>query len=326
MTRRDLNQINFSEFKYRTMNDPIVHYTMARLGTERALTNFINAVLSDKGEPWMIENISIKNPFDVRQYEGDKQIVVDIHAEDSQKRAYDIEFQIVSHKCFVERCLYYWDRLFNSQIREGAPFVNLNPVISIILTDFQLTDHLKALQTNIKTRVHSKFMLRESDMPEVVLTDRLQMHFIQMPSTLDAESLAGVGPALAQWLTYFGFPLRTKEEAMKEAISQNESIATVFGDYVKFQEDPVLRKLAEDAELSRQFFETDRQMTRMEALKEGRVKDIKRLLTKRFGSLPPAVAEALDKKIAEKADEAECDRLFDLAMDCASVEQFQRGL
>ncbi|MBQ1455333.1 MAG: hypothetical protein IIZ25_05750 [Thermoguttaceae bacterium] len=113
---------------------------------------------------------------------------------------------------------------------------------------------------------------------------------------------------------------------MKEAISQNESIATVFGDYVKFQEDPVLRKLAEDAELSRQFFETDRQMTRMEALKEGRVKDIKRLLTKRFGSLPPAVAEALDKKIAEKADEAQCDRLFDLAMDCASVEQFRRGL
>ena len=117
---------------------------------------------------------------------------------------------------------------------------------------------------------------------------------------------------------------------MKEAISQNESIATVFGDYVKFQEDPVLRKLAEDAELSRQFIETDRQMTRMEALEEGRaeecVKNIKQLLTKRFGSLPPAVAEALDKKIAEKADEAECDRLFDLAMDCASVEQFRRGL
>ena len=112
---------------------------------------------------------------------------------------------------------------------------------------------------------------------------------------------------------------------MKEAISQNQSV-TLFGNYVKSQEDPVLRKLAEDAELSRQFIETDRQMTRMEALKEGRVKDIKRILTKRFGSLPPAVAEALDKKAAEKADEAECDRLFDLAMDCASVEQFQRGL
>ena len=120
---------------------------------------------------------------------------------------------------------------------------------------------------------------------------------------------------------------------MKEAISQNQSV-TLFGNYVKSQEDPVLRKLAEDIELSRQFFETDRRMIRMEALEEGRaearaegrVKFIKRILTKRFGSLPPAVAEALDKKIAEKADEAECDRLFDLAMDCASVEQFQRGL
>ena len=136
---------------------------------------------------------------------------------------------------------------------------------------------------------------------------------------------------------------------MKETISQNQSV-TLFGNYVKSQEDPVLRKLAEDIELSRQFFETDRRMTRMEAFAEGyaegyaegfaeglkeglaearaegRVKFIKRILTKRFGSLPPAVAEALDKKIAEKADEAECDRLFDLAMDCASVEQFQRGL
>ena len=116
---------------------------------------------------------------------------------------------------------------------------------------------------------------------------------------------------------------------MKEAISQNQSV-TLFGNYVKSREDPVLRKLAEDIELSRQFFETDHRMTRMEALEEGRaeecVKNIKRILTKRFGSLPPAVAEALDKKAAEKADEAECDRLFDLAMDCASVEQFQRGL
>ena len=330
MTQRDFSKVNFRDLTFRTINDPIVHYAFGRSGSEEVLTNFINAVLSDKGETPLIDNVTIKNPFDVRRFKNDKQIVVDIRAEDKQGRTYDVEFQVLPHTSFMERCLYYWGRIFDSQIDKGTAYNELSPVTSIILTDFQLSDRFEALQTNVKTRVHSKFMICERDMPEVVLTDCFRMHVIQLPKTLDAESLAGVGPELSQWLKYFGFPLKTREETMREAISQNGAVATAFGDYVTFQEDPQLRELAKEAERNLKDIMDELQVREDKGRTEGStntaIEMIKQLFTMRFGSLDTATEEALNKKAERPIDQTERVRLTALVMNCASPEDFRRDL
>ena len=59
---------------------------------------------------------------------------------------------------------------------------------------------------------------------------------------------------------------------------------------------------------------------------ESRMGGIKTVLATRFGALTPTVTKALDKKVEERTDKAECDRLFDLAVNCVSLEQFERDL
>ena len=59
---------------------------------------------------------------------------------------------------------------------------------------------------------------------------------------------------------------------------------------------------------------------------ETAVKDAKRLLLHRFGQLPPAVIQPLDQKLKSTPDEVECDRIVDLALDCASLDEFLASL
>ena len=69
---------------------------------------------------------------------------------------------------------------------------------------------------------------------------------------------------------------------------------------------------------------------RAEGLAEGRadttVKNAKKFLTSRFGQLPPAIIQALDQKVESISNEAECDRIVDLAIHCASLEEFVASL
>ena len=69
---------------------------------------------------------------------------------------------------------------------------------------------------------------------------------------------------------------------------------------------------------------------REEGREEGRVgtavKNVKRLLSRRFGQLSPEITQALDKKVVAVSDEAECNRMIDLALDCATLEEFRASL
>ena len=69
---------------------------------------------------------------------------------------------------------------------------------------------------------------------------------------------------------------------------------------------------------------------RAEGREEGRVgtavKNVKRLLSRRFGQLSPEITQALDKKVVAVSDEAECNRMIDLALDCATLEEFRASL
>ena len=71
-------------------------------------------------------------------------------------------------------------------------------------------------------------------------------------------------------------------------------------------------------------------IARAEGREEGRVgtavKNVKRLLSRRFGQLSPEITQALDKKVVAVSDEAECNRMIDLALDCATLEEFRASL
>ena len=131
-------------------------------------------------------------------------------------------------------------------------YVHLRPVVSIFLTDFHNPAKLGGLYERQADRIHQSFSIRSDELPEVVLTDHLSLHFLQLPKMIDASSLAEVCPQLADWLTYFGYPHKTTEADMESTTASNMCIASAFGDYRTFHLDQDLRLLAENAEFSQQ--------------------------------------------------------------------------
>jgi len=80
------------------------------------LLSFINAVHSDSGFP-VIKTVEIKNPFNIKNFSIDKESIVDVKATDENQRVYDVEVLTTGNYIFRNRTLYYWTKLYSSQLK-----------------------------------------------------------------------------------------------------------------------------------------------------------------------------------------------------------------
>ena len=136
------------------------------------LLSFINSVMVDVNFP-TLSSVEIKNPFNLKTIVFEKETILDIKAVDNSGRQYDIEVQSTGDYHFRARSLYYWAKLYVSQLNEGEVYKSLKPAICINVLDFSLLEYIK--------RPHSCFMLHDIIEPENVLTDHLMLHFLELP-------------------------------------------------------------------------------------------------------------------------------------------------
>ena len=237
-----------------TMSDIFVHYLFGSKKYAPVLVHFVNAVLDD-ARLGLITKATVKNPFNVKSCQVEKETILDILAEDENSKIYDFEVQVAGHPYFVERYLYYWAKVFSAQLTETEPYTVLKPVTSIILTDFQAIKDIDLL--------HTSFGILSKDAPHRLLTGHFDMHFLRVPEAINEESLKLVSPPLKAWLTFFGYPKKTTEEEMKEASKNNPGVELAATAYNDFTQDPELRALAE----RREMFLRDNQ-TKLETLSE----------------------------------------------------------
>ncbi len=214
----------------------------------------------------------------------------------------------------------------------------MKPVVSIILTDFQNIEKLGGLFPSHSERIHTSFGIRSNERPEILLTDHLRIHFLQLPKKINAKALAEVHPQLANWLTYFGFPEKTTEVDMEKVVNSNSNVASAYGAYCSFHLDPELRIIAENCErfrLDAEAYADSREEQgeirgkirgeikgeikgKIEGEIKGKIDSLIHILTKRLGPLPDNIMT----KITALKDLAEIDRLADIALDVPSLEQF----
>ncbi len=105
---------------------------MGRKGHENRLINFLNAILEFCGYK-KITKVTILNPYNDKDFLTDKLSIVDIKAEDSDGKLYQIEVHLSGESDRIKHILYTWCRLFSGQIKEGGDYKKLKPVISIWL-------------------------------------------------------------------------------------------------------------------------------------------------------------------------------------------------
>lgn len=156
----------------RLTNDYAFKRVFGSASSTPILVELLNAILGDR-LPHPIVDVEVLSPFDPKHYEVDKLSILDIKAIDDAGRIYDIEMQNWLHSAYPNRAVYYLAGLIRDQLREGQHYDMLKPCIGIHFVD----DRLLARDDSF----HWKFCLADRDHPEVILTDLLQLDFIELP-------------------------------------------------------------------------------------------------------------------------------------------------
>ncbi|MFZ5989541.1 MAG: Rpn family recombination-promoting nuclease/putative transposase [Bacillota bacterium] len=143
----------------------------------------------------------------------DKSGRLDVRAKTADGMQVDIEVQLTNQRNMEKRTMFYWGKLFLEGIKQGDDYISLSKVITINILDFNFLDIDK---------FHSKYHLWEDEEDNYLLTDLIEIHFIEMPKFRAFKEKDLKGNSLHRWLKFFDKML--SEEELKELIEMDSAI------------------------------------------------------------------------------------------------------
>ena len=147
--------------------DVIFKAMFGREGSESVLSDFLSRLLEIPRES--IQRIIMDNVELMPDNYADKFCRVDLKMQ-VDERLINIELQINNEESFRERTLYYWSRIYGSELKSGEDYSNLKETICINIVNFNLFDC---------DTFHSHFKIMEKSRHEV-LTDKFGIHFFEL--------------------------------------------------------------------------------------------------------------------------------------------------
>lgn len=180
---------------------------------------------------------------------------------DETGRQYDIEVQIVGNERFTYRSLFYWSKLYSSQLSTGDDYRSLKPAITINLLNFSIIKNHE--------NVHSCFVIAEKD-AHLVLTDHLIMHFLELPKF---EKSSHFKSSFEKWMAFFKYEGQ-EEKIMETIIKDDPIIEEAHEKYKSFTQNDELIELYEAKMKWQLQYNTDMADARESGYKEGIEKGI----------------------------------------------------
>ena len=174
----------------------------ALLGSEEnrnLLIHFLNAFLAQElSEP--IVWVEIMNPYNEKEFLSDKLSIVDVKAQDSHERIYQIEIQLTSYSHLPARIIYNWADIYSRQLQSGQGYGELKPTYAIWLLaenlipdDSEYVHHYKIRDEQGKTFTqHGGIWLLELDKfkaKRIESEDQRWLQFFKVGEQLNDESL-----------------------------------------------------------------------------------------------------------------------------------------
>jgi predicted transposase/invertase (TIGR01784 family) len=160
---------------------------------------------------------------------------------------------------YKNRALYYWSKLYASQIQDSIEYEKLLPTIGIHISDFTLFPELP--------EYHNYFVITEGELRRYALTDHLIIHFLEIPKIKDHE----MSSKIKRWLLYLKSEGRDKE-MLKVLLESDEDLKSAHEMYKAFNEDVMLREHA----LAREKTRRDNLHMQNMAMKEGLEKGLEK--------------------------------------------------
>jgi predicted transposase/invertase (TIGR01784 family) len=214
----------------REILDPKVDFVFKQIfGSEKhpkILIAFLNSVFGTKGTENEIESVKIENPDIDKDWEDDKFSRLDVKATTNNNTKVNIEIQLKNQYNMKRRTLYYWSKLFESQMEEGDPYQKLQKTVTINILNFNY------LREN--NRYHNTYVLKEKQTNEV-LTDLEEIHFIELPK-LDEDSFKSLEEVendtkrdeLIPWALFLKNPDSEVIKMLEERIKELQEAAEVL--------------------------------------------------------------------------------------------------
>jgi predicted transposase/invertase (TIGR01784 family) len=187
---------------------------MGEKGDEEQLLAFLNAVLNRQDEKRLqsveiIENTAI--PADII---GGKSCILDVRAILENGDRVDIEVQLRNLGNMDRRSLFYWSREFTKGLSSGQEYEDVPNVIAINIVGYAFLPQVPDF--------HTTFHIWEDRHRDIMLTEALEIHFIDMVKFRTIEDRDIRNDPLHRWLTYFDKD--SSQELVEEVIKMDIAI------------------------------------------------------------------------------------------------------
>lgn len=159
-----------------------------------------------------INKIEIKEDTNLyKNLIGDKVGILDIKAILDNEIHTDIEMQIANNKSIIHRILFYWSKMYISNLSEGEEYKKLKKTIIVLFADFEL-EELKVLNN-----YYSKWQIKEAEEGKIVLTNLFEIYIIELPKCKNNKK---ENKELDNWIEFLKNPEKMGEKDMSEEIKE----------------------------------------------------------------------------------------------------------
>ncbi|MDD0821747.1 Rpn family recombination-promoting nuclease/putative transposase [Bacillus cereus] len=190
-------------------------------GSEDILIAFLNAMLQESLES-PIASLQLEDPHLHREHANDKLLILDISATLDTGTKVNVEIQLNNNHDMMKRSLYYWGKLYTSQLQKGMPYSALRKTITINLLNFiMFLDHKE---------FHTKGTLWNTQQQKL-LSDDIEIHIVEIPKLTEQWHEEKVNPwkdPFARWLLLL-------------SANEDEHLTKLLED-IAMNQDPILQK------------------------------------------------------------------------------------
>jgi predicted transposase/invertase (TIGR01784 family) len=258
------------------------------------LISFINAVVAKENQ---ITEVILLNPYNLKNYAGDKLSILDIKATDEHGRQYNIEMQITDQVSYTQRALYYWAKLYSSQLQEGDAFGELKKTISINILNFNCFEE--------ETTYHNVYKILNMESHRSYFED-LEIHFIEL-NKFDEKAML-LKTTLDRWTNFLkkaqGYDKDTLPVELKEIPAIEKAMLSLNTLSLNKEEREVyearLKWLRDEAGAIEKAHEKGIEKGIEKGTLATEKMVLKRQLIKRFGSIPSHYLEKIENSGTKK--------------------------
>ena len=185
-------------------------------------------------------NLDLNKILD-RSYPDDKIGVLDVRIKVNNEIEIDLEMQMLYREKLIERILWYWAKLYSSQLKNGDDYSALKKTLEILIVN----DTLPELKNILKPC--TRWQIRECEIFSEILTDNFEIVIIELPKVEQAY-LKDMDNLLLQWMMFL---LNPESLEVSKIMERNENIKVATKELEEISEEQVNQRIAELREKAR---------------------------------------------------------------------------